>query len=183
MKDEVATLISFLDDPRAEAREMAAQGVAGYTATPEGTAGLLRHHKPLYEALNKLLERAPAEAGSGEAAASAAAAFVNLSQHPAERMKILDTSRAVAAAAGCIATVDEPPELAEYASMLLSNLTQLPAGVEQLLAAGTPGATPPPSVRPARLPRPPCLRLRLPGRGGRSPPHAQSGRHRSPCRE
>ena len=151
---EVAEVLPFLDDSRADVREMAAQGVAGYTATPEGTAGLLRHHKPLYEALNKLLERAPAEAGSGEAAASAAAAFVNLSQHPAERMKILDTSRAVAAAAGCIATVDEPPELAEYASMLLSNLTQLPAGVEQLLAAGTPGAT------PARVQRPPPPRQR-----------------------
>ena len=126
MADELAEVLPFLDDSRAEVREMAAQGIAGYTATPEGTAALMKCDE-LYPKLVSLLLRA-GESSCGGAAAAAAAATVNLSQQPAERLKLLDVPGAVSAAAACV-SVDEPPELAEYASMLLSNLTQLTRGV------------------------------------------------------
>ena len=131
--DEVIELLPFLGDARADVRAMVAQGVAGYTTTPEGTANLIRHGTKLYGALVALLERAE-ESGGAEAAASAAAALVNLSQQPAERVRLLDTQRVVAAACACVA-IDEPAELAEYSSMLLVNLTSVPSGIEQLLAA------------------------------------------------
>ena len=54
---DVAEVVSFLDDARAEAREMAAEGVAGYTATPEGTMALLKAPN-LYLLCVSLLERA-----------------------------------------------------------------------------------------------------------------------------
>ena len=128
---EVADVLPFLDDARAEVREMAAEGIAGYTATPEGTAALTRCDN-LYPRLVALLSRA-GESGCGGAAAAAAAASVNLAQQPAERLKLIDTAGVVDAVALCIG-LDDPPELAEYASMCLSNLTQLTSGVELLLA-------------------------------------------------
>jgi hypothetical protein len=131
--DEVAEVLPFLEDSRADVRQMAAEGVAGFTATPEGTAALTRADG-LYPRLVALLSRA-GESGCGEGAAAAAAALVNLSQQPAERLKLLDVPGAVGAAAACVA-VDEPPELAEYASMLILNATQLSRGIDLLLAAG-----------------------------------------------
>ena len=101
---------------------------------PEGTAALILCDN-LYPLLIGLLSRC-SEAGCAAGAAAATAACVNLSQQPAERLKYLAVAGSVAAAAACV-YVDDPPELAEYAGMLLSNLTQLSAGVEQLLSAGT----------------------------------------------
>ena len=139
MGDEVSEIVGFLADPRADVRAMAAEGVAGYTATPEGTTALVKNGECLYPALVKLLSRTNSSTLSdcGGAAAMACAALVNLSQQPRERLRVLDAGppSAVVAAASCVA-FDEPPELAEYASMLLANLTQLSAGVEQLLKDG-----------------------------------------------
>jgi len=128
---EVAEVVSFLDDPRADVREMAAGGVAGFTASAESTAMLCQVDGVLAK-LVKLLERARLPE-CATCAASAAAALVNLSQQPAERVKLLEVANAVGSAAECI-DLDDPPELAEYASMLLSNLTTLKAGVGALLA-------------------------------------------------
>ena len=54
MSDETAELVGFLSDPRAHAREMAAEGVAAYTATAEGTAALLKCGSGLLAALADL---------------------------------------------------------------------------------------------------------------------------------
>ena len=138
---EAAEIVPFLSDARAEVRQMAAEGVAGYTATPEGTSALVALGAPLYTALVGLLARA-AESGCGAAAAAAAATAVNLSQQPAERLKLIDTDGTLGAVAAACIGIDDPAELAEYASMLLSNLTQLTRGVELLLAAKPVGALP-----------------------------------------
>lgn len=113
---------------------MAVQGVAGYTGTSDGIIALTKCDG-LYPQLVSLLERSKV-AQCGEAAASAAAALVNLSQQPSERVKIVHTDGAVAAAAKCCTTSSDPAEVQEYCSMLLANLTQLQPGIEQLLAAG-----------------------------------------------
>ena len=135
MGDEVAQLESFLSDARADVRMMAAEGVAGYTATAEGTAALTKRGTTLYPELVSLVARAPTPECAG-AAAMACAALVNLSQQPRERLKLLDDAgKGLIRAAAAAVAVDEPPELAEYSSMLLANLTQLATGVEQLLAA------------------------------------------------
>jgi hypothetical protein len=130
MADEIKEVVSFLDDSRVDVREMAAQGVAGYTASAEGMA-LLCQCAGLYPRLVGLLERV-AEAGCSGAAAAAAATLVNLSQQPAERKKLLDSTTILSAAVGCI-KVDEPPELVEYCGMLLSNLTQFEDAAQKLL--------------------------------------------------
>ena len=143
MASEVVELISFCADARADVRAMAAEGIAGYTATADGTAALTQQVSRLYPALVQLIARAPAAPKEcGPAAAMACAALVNLSQQPRERLRLLDEEVAgkglVKATAACVA-LDEPLELAEYASMLLANLTQLAAGVDQLQQPGAAG--------------------------------------------
>ena len=110
MDAELAEVVPFLEDSRAEAREMAAEGIAGYTATPEGTAALCRC-EGLYRRLVSLMARA-GEKGCGLAAAHAAAAAVNLSQQPAERVHIVNAGAAEAATCIESVAVKEPPELA-----------------------------------------------------------------------
>ena len=127
---ELAEIADFLDDSRAEAREMAAEAVAGTTATAEGTAALAALDGVLPKLL-ALLSRA-AEAGCAAAASHAAAAAVNLSQLPAERLKLVDAGAVAIAAAST--TVEKPPELSEYSAMLLSNLTQFKSAQDELAA-------------------------------------------------
>ena len=130
---DVAELLPFLDDARANVREMAAEGLAGFTSTPEGTNALISHGDGLYKALLKLCIRAKEGADCTGAAMHAAAACVNLSQLPAERIKLI-AAGAIDAAAECVG-VEEPRELGEYAGMLLCNLTSFEKAVEQLVEA------------------------------------------------
>ena len=56
---ELAEVVPFLSDSRAEVREMAAEGVAGYTASSEGTQALCACATTLYPLLLGLCSRAP----------------------------------------------------------------------------------------------------------------------------
>ena len=86
---------------------MAAEGVAGYTASPE--APLLTCCTGLLEALADLMRRAASGVGSEDAAVHAAAAAVNLSK-PLRARKMLQTS-VVAAAAACAARATAQSQL------------------------------------------------------------------------
>ena len=81
---EAAEIVPFLSDARAEVRQMAAEGVAGYTATPEGTSALVALGAPLYTALVGLLARA-AESGCGAAAAAAGGAVLTAADAVGQR--------------------------------------------------------------------------------------------------
>lgn len=125
MSSQVREVAGFLESERADVREMACEVIAGYTCSDEGMLALAELPDISAQLLRCL------ELGGG-AAVHAAAALVNLSQQPADRMRLVK-ARAVEAAVQ--ATLTGAPQLAQYASMLLSNLSQLPDGRAQLLAA------------------------------------------------
>jgi hypothetical protein len=141
MDAEVQQVVAFLSDDRREVREMAAEGIAGYTATDDGMSALGKCGE-LPAQLVSLLERVSADPTTGTAAAHAAACMVNLSMQPAERLKLIEAG-AVPAAAKCVRAPSRPSDLGKYASMLLSNLTQFESAHAPLLEAdaGT-GVTP-----------------------------------------
>ncbi|KAK9808488.1 hypothetical protein WJX73_000639 [Symbiochloris irregularis] len=80
--DQVTELISFLKDPRPEARLMAAEGIQGLTGSPDGVQILADHADTLSPAL---FLRVPDETAISKAALTA---LVNLSQDEAMAAKL-----------------------------------------------------------------------------------------------